>query len=213
MINAIQPQHNLTPMPSASAVNIQIFNPQAYAGAPVNPPVQYRAWNSTSNQQSLYNTGDDAVNYPPNYNNQSLNLDKKADKREVAKNTLEEQENKEKTIKPLTDEDIKRVEGYLNDKDTKTRLIGAKELLEMFKADSKRANDPSLVALLNKILQDESASVRFVGLTVLDVGYAKGNDETVRVLSAISQNPSDEYQEDRLLAQQILSGIQSNNVK
>ena len=70
--------------------------------------------------------------------------------------------------------------------------------------DLNRKNDVALTALLNKILQDPNSAVRFLGLTILDAGYAKGNELTLQLLKAIQADGQKEYGEDSSLASQIL---------
>ena len=104
------------------------------------------------------------------------------------------------------------LENYLNNQDPKIRLTAAKELLERFKEDDTRKNDPALTALLNKVIQDPKASVRYVGLTTLDVGYASGNQETVEILKQLQNRPDLEYGEDSILASQILLKMSGQKV-
>lgn len=119
---------------------------------------------------------------------------------------------KEKTKKvvPLTDDYIKSIENYMNNENPKIRLIGAKELLERFKEDENRKDNPSLMPLLNKALKDTSPSVRFLGLTMLQLGYALGNDETVTLLKDIQSKNQDKVGEDALLASEILLNMSAN---
>lgn len=109
-----------------------------------------------------------------------------------------------KKVTPLTDEYVKSLENYMNNENPKVRLIGAKELLERFKEDENRKDNPSLMPLLNKALRDTSPSVRFLGLTMLQLGYAVGNDETVAILKEIQSQNQDMIGEDSLLASEIL---------
>lgn len=115
---------------------------------------------------------------------------------------------------PLTDAYIKNLEAYLSDGDPKVRLAGTTELLKRFKEDDARKSDPALTALLNKALKDPSASVRQMALTVLNVGYAVGNEETIAILNNIKANKTDDmYAEDAVVAKEILlklSGLQQN---
>ena len=110
----------------------------------------------------------------------------------------------EKVVVPLNDEYIKSLENYLNDSNPKVRLIGAKELMQRFKEDENRKDNPSLIPLLNKTLRDTSAAVRFLGLTTLQLGYSVGNDETVQILKEIQTQNKDKTGEDQLLASEIL---------
>ena len=112
-------------------------------------------------------------------------------------------ETKTKKVVPLTDEYVKSLENYLNNNNPKIRLIGAKELLERFKEDENRKDNPSLMPLLNKALKDPSPSVRFLALTMLQLEYAVGNDETVTLLKQIQSQNTDKIGQDSLLASEI----------
>jgi len=123
---------------------------------------------------------------------------------EQIENTTNQENKKTKKVTPLTDEYVKSLENYMNDQNPKIRLIGAKELLERFKEDENRKDHPSLIPLLNKTLRDPSPSVRFLGLTMLQLGYSVGNDETVTILKEIQTKNQDKIGEDALLASEIL---------
>ena len=84
------------------------------------------------------------------------------------------------------------------------RLIGAKELVERLKEDDNRKDNKSLIPLLNKTLKDTSPSVRFLGLTALQLGYCTGDDETVKILKEIQAQNKDKFGQDSLLASEIL---------
>ena len=221
-----------TPAPSSSvgAVNIQIFNPTANGG--VQHP-QYQAQQPVMplyQNASLYGAQGEtqAPAYPMNYNaqinqTQPQKHDKmtqnavtpqntpetapKEEKEEVQKeagNKVPEQQNNTKEKVILTDDYIRSLENYLNNQDPKIRLTAAKELLERFKEDDTRKSDPALSALLNKVIQDPKATIRYIGLTILDVGYAQGNGETIEILKQLQNRTDLEYGEDAALAAQIL---------
>ena len=211
------------PIPaSPNAVSINIIQPQAFANAPkvANNPVQ-----STYPNYALYGANPQGYYYPMNYNNlmtqpkndglqalNEVNLREKTPNSQIENSKplfkpeekSNKKEKKEKKITILTDEYIKNLENYLNNDNPKIRLIGAKELLERFKEDEERIDNPSLTALLNKTLQDTSPSVRFLALTSLQLGYSKGNDETVQILKDIQATNKDKFGEDALLASEIL---------
>jgi len=209
--------------PTASAVNIQIFNPTANA-APTQPVMPLYPTSSIYGYPGMT----PSVSYPVNYNapiNQynsmpqpqtamydnsgPVQAEKKSSETEETKK--KDQKKKQKVI--LTDNYIKSLENYLNNEDAKIRLTAAKELLERFKEDDKRKADPALTALLNKVIQDPKASVRYVGLTTLDVGYAQGNEETVNILKQLENRPDLEYGEDSILASQILLKMSGQKVE
>ena len=118
--------------------------------------------------------------------------------------TKEKTDEKTKKITPLTNEYVQSLENYMNNDNPKVRLIGTKELLERFKEDENRKDNPSLMPLLNKALRDPSPAVRFLGLTALQLGYAVGNDETITILKEIQSKNTDKIGEDSLLASEIL---------
>lgn len=204
-------------VPGANAVNIQIFNPTANAG-PVTQNAMQPAVPMYQNS-SIYGeqNGVPTASYPMNYNapirahKSEPAVEEEKPKEAETKKTEKKKEKKEKVL--LTDDYIKTLENYLNNEDPKIRLSAAKELLDRFKEDDTRKNDPALCALLNKVIQDPKASVRYVGLTTLDVGYAQGNNETVEILKQM-QNRSDlEYGEDARLAAEILLKMAGQKVE
>ena len=214
-------------IPAGGAVNINIFNPMTTNGAPVypqntyytNPAVQYPAYvpqNSAmvpqmpvpQNAYPAVQTQEMNVQMPQP---QQLQPQSGQELNQVPQNPTPEQkteqqpQEKKEEIIPLTDEYIKNLENYLNDNDPKVRLVGTTELLKRFKETETRKSDPALTALLNKTLKDPSASVRQMALTILNVGYATGNDETIAILNNIQSNTSDTmYAEDAIVAKEIL---------
>ncbi|MBE7706099.1 MAG: hypothetical protein E7Z91_02490 [Cyanobacteria bacterium SIG30] len=213
MINTIPQQMSYAQPSTTNAVNIQIFNPTANTvGQATYPmPNQIAMPMGYSQTHSLYaqNNGTHNAQFPQNYNNALMNkkevapeLAKTADAKTEAP-AEQKPEGKKQTV-PLTDEYIMSLENYLNNSNARIRIMAAKELLERFKEDETRNCDVALTALLNKVIQDPIASVRFVGLTALDVGYAKGDDLTVQILKQMQQQPAEQYGEDALLASQIL---------
>lgn len=215
-VQYMQPQ--TTPVgPSVGAVNIQIYNPTA-GGTPQPMMPSYPYYPQYQPYPMPY-----PYPYPMPYPNQcqcqgqnnggNANANANADANANATTTppapapapaTNENKKNEKVV-VLTDDYIRSLENYLNNQDPKIRMQGVNELLKRFKEDKSRMNDAALTALLNKALQDPSASVRFMALTVLDVGYAGGNDETVNILKQLeSQNGSVQQNEDARLASQVL---------
>ncbi len=231
----VQPQPQMAPVqyaqPAAGvgAVNIQIFNPTAYSPAQSlyqpSPCVQYPYNYNNMIQQPQMVAPQPVQPQPQQPNVQNINnpVDNtmaynKANTQDVA--AQGEGANGQKTQKPvekkptvpLTDDYIKTLENYLNSQDKKIRLTGAKELFERFKEDETRKQDPALTALLNKVLQDPSETVKFIGLTALDSNYAIGNDETAQILTQM-QSSNSSYGEDASLASQILLKMSANKAK
>ena len=208
-------QNCVYPQSGPNAVSINIFTPQAYGSQPT------CATQNMSNYYPLYgqNTQPYLPIYPQNYNNMiqpantignNLNAQNETNLVNKTNTTQETTTNKEtkkeekKTITPLTDDYVKSLENYLNNDNPKVRLIAAKDLLERFKEDENRKDNPSLIPLLNKALRDTSPSIRFLALTALQLGYSVGNDETVTILKEIQASNKDQIGEDSLLASEIL---------
>ncbi len=205
---AIPNTYNYPMNGAPSAVTINILNPATYPNATVYPPAQALAQPlppETPTQPAQLPT----QQYPYNYNNQ-FNPTIHNTNAAPAADGKKEAEKPQKTV-PLTDEYIKNLESALNDKNPKIRLTAANEILNRFKEDENRKQDPALTALLNKALQDPAHSVRFLALTILDVGYAQGNENTVQILHQLEQDNADEYGENRLLASQVLVKLGSRN--
>lgn len=221
------------PSSGVGAVNIQIYNPTAnpapsqgfYQSVPCGCyPYNYN--NMINQNQSYADTSKNAINpsTDPMQNainpsmNQTMNLNNNQNgiaaqgEGEEGKKTEEKKEKENKPKVALTDDYIKTLENYLNSQDKKIRLMGAKELFERFKEDETRKDDAALTALLNKTIQDPAETVKFVGLTALDAGYATGNDETAQILTQMQSSDSS-YGEDAALASRILlkmSGYKAN---
>lgn len=202
------------PYASCGAVSINIMNPTTG----VTNPIQQQGGVYQYPQANYYGNQPMQMQYPMNYNNNINNnsLNAHGDNQptppppapvaqsEEPKKTEDKKEEELKEKVPLTDNYIMSLENYLNSQDSKVRLMGAKDVLERFKEDSARKNDAALTALLNKILQDPTAAVRFLGLTTLNAGYAVGNEQTIEILKAIQADGQKEYGEDSLLASQIM---------
>lgn len=200
----MQPQVQATPAGgSVGAVNIQIYNPSTQNGvAPMYP------------SNNFYGPNPQYLPYPypmPYQMNQQMQAQAPVQAPAPAPTptpapapVAEKKDEKAEKKVVLTDDYIKSLENYLNNENPKVRMMGAKEVMARFKEDKSRKNDIALTALLNKALQDPSASVRFMALTTLDVGYATGNEESINILKQIQQKSGEQYGEDALLASQIL---------
>ena len=237
---AVQPCYQPSPTASVGAVNIQIFNPTAYpyqtpaqgfyqAVPCASYPCNYNNMTMQPNVAQQQNVNgqsvqaDNGQQITPSAQNVNQQAIQPTDNNLMAQNSSvaassngqnepKKAEESQKPKVPLTDDYIKTLENYLNSQDKKIRLMGAKELFDRFKEDETRVSDPALTALLNKVLQDPSETVKFVGLTALDTGYAIGNDETVQILKNIqTQNTS--YGEDASLAAQILLKMSGKQAK
>lgn len=219
---------------SPNAVSINIFSPAAYGnGATTSNPIAqpnnfYSLYGANqmpgmyypTNYNNMIQQGQTNGLYPPQNNaqndlinksingndanvNVSRNVNENTNTNSEATSDSKKAKNK-KPIIPLTDDYIKSLENYMNDSNPKVRLIAAKDILERFKEDENRKDNPCLMALLNKALRDTSAAVRFLALTTLQLGYSVGNDETVQILKEIQTKNTDKVGEDQLLAAEIL---------
>ncbi len=132
-----------------------------------------------------------------------------------AKIQEQKKNSKETRIVALTDEYIKSLENYLNNPNNEIRLMASKEILTRLDEDKDRYNDAALNALLNKMLQDPSKTVRVAALSAFASQLASGNDYTVQLLHNIQSNP-DADKEDVLQAADILlkmsAGVEVKNI-
>ena len=223
------------PPQGANAVSINIYSPQAFAqGANcATNPVQNPQYYSMYGQ----NTNPNLPLYPANYNNMFNNqpnipyqnsnalkaneqpnlLEKTSNSNEASKadeaNKTDKKDDEAKKIVPLTDDYIKTLEKYLNDANPKVRLIGANDLMERFKEDENRKDNPSLISLLNKILKDPSVTIRFVGLLIMQLGYSVGNEETIQILKQLQQANKDKTGEEQLMISKILLQLAAPEAK
>ena len=127
--------------------------------------------------------GPNYYNNQPNYNNQTS--------QPVAASSIEDKKPKKtKRIIELTDDYIKSLENYLRNPNKDIRLQGTKELVKRFEEDNSRYDDPALTALLNIALQDKSAAVRSLALSLADSGVAKGDDKTLEILRNLTTDTS-----------------------
>ena len=95
-----------------------------------------------------------------------------------------------KDIVLLTDEYIKTLENYLRNDNPDIKLMGAKELMNRFREDSSRKNDPALTALLNLTLQSKYSNVKMIGMGILQNGWAQGDALTQQLLAQAQQSNS-----------------------
>ncbi len=210
-----QNYNNLINYPSAYPNNQAGYNNQTPAGnynqnpAMSNPNVYYPA---SDNQNGLNNQ---KINLMPNNSGNNVSNELNASKELSEKNTdntvkgNNDKNSSEKTKKiiPLTDDYIKSLENYLDSNNSKVRLMGIKGVIDRFKEDENRKDNPSLIPLLNKALQDTSPSVRFLALTALQLDYTKGDDITVQILKNLVNNSKENFGEDAILASEALLKI------
>ena len=182
-------------VPNYSGVNIQIFNPTvATPGSTVSP--------------ANVNANTTATNpcYPTNYYTQNLAQPATLQPVQATQpqyNSGTKTETRE--VVELTDDYVKSLENYLNNQDKQVRLIGAKEVFARLQEDDSRKNDPALVALLNKMLQDPYQPIRFMAMGSFEARAAKGNDESISLLQKIQTQQANQNQsEDSLKASNAL---------
>ncbi len=220
------------PVGSVGAVSINIMNPTVGYPNAMQQPMQNGIYQYPQN--NYYAPNAQNGQYPMNYNSNVINNAPAAQNpiqqppaqdlnatAPVVNNTVNNQpaqnaEKKEGEEKPkqkvvLTDEYIMSLENYLNSQDSKVRLMAAKDILERFKEDPVRKDDVALNALLNKALQDPNSTVRFLALTTLETGYARGDAQTVEILKQIQSNSEAAYGEDSMLASQILLNLSAGD--
>jgi len=197
-----QPNLPLYPANYNNMINRPNENPEyaAQNGYPEYPNNAQNTGTMPNNQANKANTDTTAKpsvveNYSNNTNSNSTNSTKESE---------DNKKKKDKKIIPLNDQYIQTLENYLNDANPKIRLLAAKELLERLKEDENRKDNPSLIPLINKILQDTSPTVRFLGLTSLQLGYCTGDDKTVSLLKQIQAENKDKIGQEQLLASEIL---------
>lgn len=213
------PQNQQSPQQQYMQYNQYPQNPQGQQGQFQQYPNQNQYQQPNSQLGFVPNNQQNPINSNPNQNlntsndmqNNSVSNSEKTTETESKKD-----KDKKQSIVPLTNEYIMSLENYLNDSNPKVRLIAAKEIMQRFKEDDNRKDNKSLIPLLNKTLQDTSPSVRFLGLTTLQLGYCVGDDTTVALLKNLASKKSDKLSEDQLLASEVLlkmAGGQTLEVK
>lgn len=164
------------PLNGASGVTINIM------GATVNP--------NGANINNTYNaTGQPGQAYDKTYYTQQPSVPIGASNLAEAPKTNDTKGAK-KNIVLLTDEYIKTLENYIRNDNPDIKLMGAKELMNRFKEDESRKNDPALTALLNLTLQSKYSNVKMIGMGILQNGWAQGDALTQQLLGQIQQDKS-----------------------
>ena len=189
-----------------------VYGPNTQPNLPLYP-ANYNNMINRQNGYPEYPNNAQMLSDMPNNQANKANTDTRA-KHTIVENssnntnsTEESKDNKKKKDKkiiPLNDQYVQTLENYLNDANPKVRLLAAKELLERLKEDENRKDNPSLIPLVNKILQDTSPTVRFLGLTSHQLGYCTGDNETVNILKQIQAENKDKIGQEQLLASEIL---------
>lgn len=168
--------------------------------------------NADANKKTDENANKNGENSQNNVNNNNSNNDKNADSKTNEADKKDGKKTEKKQIVELTDDYIKTLENYLNSQDTEVRLMGAKEVVNRLSEDSSRKDDPALTALVNKMLQDPSASIRAIALSLVDSRTVLGDDYTVKVLKKM-QNSKDGYGQDSTQATSALLKMAGKTVE
>ena len=204
------------PIPTANGVNIVVYNPQVTPNANVSNVQNYPQYSSTTTPA-----------YPQNYYTMppvqtvpqtpaqtaapvaaaNLNINNKKTEEDEKPKPI-----KEKEIVQLTDDYIKVLESYLDNQDPQIRTMAVKELIKRFEEDETRKSDIALTALLNKALQDPKDSIRFLAMSILNSGYATG-DELTRKIVANIQAQGGVYGDDSVVASQIHLNNAGNKIR
>ncbi len=185
---------------STAGVNIQIINPA------VNPPGYYPyppCCPTCPTGQAPAAPTDAATPpaTPPTSNEATAEADKNSGKK-----------TEKRKVVLLTDDYIKNLESYLNSQDKNIRLSAAKEVYDRLEEDNSRSDDKALIALINKMLQDPSDSVRFTALTALDTRIANGDALTVQLLKNM-QKSDKFFGQDAIDASRILLKMSGQRVE
>jgi len=219
MVDNMIGQPQSVQVPNYSGVNIQIFNPSVAAPGGALAPQNVSAPSYATNPS--YPPNYYMQNYNPIQNNVGTPVDSVASVapvtpapqlQAVAPAETEKKKTEKREIVQLTDDYIKNVENYLNNQDPEIRLLGAKEVLARFQEDPKRKDDQALNALVNKMLQDPSAKVKFISMAILDARLATGDPLTVKLLQNIQQQKTG-YGQDALKASTILLKMSGQTVQ
>ena len=99
--------------------------------------------------------------------------------------TKNEMKNNKKPVVELTDVSVQQLEKKLNNNDKNERAHAVAELINRFKEDETRKDDPRLTNLLNMALQDSSKPIVLAAMQSIGNGYANGNQITEQRLQAI----------------------------
>ena len=186
-----QPQYAsapTVPVPTANGVNIVVYNPQVTPNA---------------NVSNVNNYPTNAQTYPQNY--YTTQPAQQVAQQPIAAAKIEDTKPKEiktKEIVQLSDDYLKTLESYLDNQDYKIRAMGVKELINRFSEDESRKSDIGLTALLNKALQDPKDSIRFMAMTILNSGYATGDELTQKLINNIRVN-NGAYGDDNIVAAEV----------
>ena len=217
---AIQQQGQNVQVPNYSGVNIQIFNPSVTPPGATSPVYNVNAPNYASNSANGcypagYYTNNWGTNPNPNQNgmnNSDVNSNNTSSTTNTTENKTTDKKTEKKEIVQLTDDYIRNLENYLNSQDKEVRLMGAKEVVARLDEDHSRKDDKALNALINKMLQDPSTSVRILAMSALDSRVVTGDALTVNLLQQM-QNSKSGYGQDSLQASQILLKMSGQTVE
>lgn len=210
MATQVNPQ--TVQVPNYSGVNIQIINPAVNVpGNPCATPPMV-TYNPQSYPQEYYTN---TYGNPPATANATATVSQNGEqvaKSEDNKDVKKDVKKEKRQIVKLTDDYIKTLENYLNSQNADIRKMGAKEVLARLQEDDSRKNDVALNALVNKMLQDPSAPIKFIAMAALESGAATGDSTTVQILQQL-QNSKTGYGQDSAKASNILLKMAGDKVE
>lgn len=95
-----------------------------------------------------------------------------------------------KRVTVLTDNYIQQLDKYLDNDNTELREYAASEIVKRLDEDKTRYDDKALNALVNKMILDPyDSKVRGRGLYALELGLAKGDENTLPILQKLQNDP------------------------
>lgn len=95
-----------------------------------------------------------------------------------------------KRVVVLTDEYVQSLDHMLDSENSELREYAASEVIKRLDEDKTRFNDKALNVLVNKMVLDPyDHKVRGRGLYALENQLASGNEDTIKVLEMIKQDP------------------------
>ena len=114
----------------------------------------------------------------------------------IAKNTASDRPKME-----LTDHYVKNLESYLNSQDSKLRLMAGQDVVARLQEDTDRKDNPALIALTNKMLQDPELGIRSLSLAALEANIVTGDEFTTQLLKQMAQKQDNQESD---IAQKVL---------
>ena len=183
-----------TPGGSVGMVNITINGVNSTAQGPTAPQSVPSCMPYYPQQPPANLAVQDIKKETPELNKEPLPATKIENKQEEKKPETKQEEkkpeikNNKKPAIEITDAYIQQLEMKLNNKDKNERAHAVAELVNRFKEDETRKDNPGLTNLLNLALQDDSKPIIYAAMQAIENGYANGNQITEQRLQAIKNN-------------------------